>query len=277
MLAVGHHRAEDAVGPPPHELPRHGVQGVGSATAHLGVPRGVAAAARTGGEVDEAADDARRSVDRRRRLEAPQSVAGRRVERHEVPVVGAHVDPPTPHRGGGVDVRAGALRPENPPAGRAEGVERPVGVPDVHPAVGDRGRGVEVLPDAEPREGLRPPSEAPRARVERIHAPAVGPEEDLPVGERRRAVDLVVRGEGPPRLTRVDVHRVELVVPRARVERPADHERRAFEDAGAVAPDDLPRPGRHRDDHPRLAAGLAVARDALHPGVVDDAVGDRGR
>ena len=218
-------------------------------------------------------------MDRRRRLEAPDPVAGSRVERHEHAVIGADVDAAPPDRGRRVDVVAGALGPQQPSARGAEGVERAVRVPDEHTAVRNRGRGVEELAAPEAGERLRAPAQASSPCVHRVHAAAVGTEVDLPVGERRRAVDLGVGGERPPGLAGVDVDRVELVVPRPDVERLADDERGRLEHAGPVPPDDLPRAGRHGDDHPGLAPREAVARQRLHPRVVDDAVRDsrRGR
>ena len=277
MLAVGDGGTEDSVGPAPDELPCERVQGVSAAVAAPGRPGGVAATAGAGGEVDETVDHARRAVDRGRGLEAPEPVPGRRVERHELAVVRADVDPLPPDRGRCVDVVARALGPQQPSARGAEGVEGAVGVPDEHPAVRDRGRGVEELAAAEARECLRAPAEASRASVQRVDAAAVGAEVDLSVGKRRRAVDLVVGGELPAGLARVDVDRVQLVIPRADVEGLADHERRGLEHAGPVAPDDLPGPGRHRDDLPGLVPREPVAGQRLHPRVVDDAVGDGRR
>jgi hypothetical protein len=277
VLAVGDRRAEDAVRPVPHLPPRERVQRVRAPVALLGVTRGDAAAPRAGGEVDEAVDHARRAVDGRRSGKAPEAIAGRGVEGHEVPVVRTDVDALPPDGGRGVDVGAGALGPEQPSARRTEGVERPVGVADVNPAVRDRRGRVEVLAAAEAGEGLRPPALPPGACVERVDASGVRAEVDLPVRVRGRAVDLVVGGERPARLPCVDVDRVELVIPGPGVERLADHERRGLEGAGPEAPDDLPGAGRHRRDHPRLAPGVAVAGKRLHPGVVDDAVGDRRR
>ena len=216
-------------------------------------------------------------MDRRGRLEAPEPIAGGGVERHELAVVRADVDALSPDGGRRVDVVPRPLRPQCPAAGGAERVERPVRVPDEYPAVRDRRRRVEELAPAEPRERACPPAQPPRPGVERVEAAAVGPEIDLSVRKRRRAVDLGVGGERPARLAGVDVDRVELMVPGARVERLADDERRRLEDAGAVPPDDLPGAGSHRHDHPRLAARESVARERLHPRVVDDAVGHRRR
>lgn len=280
MAAVRDSGAEHAVGPAPDEFPRHGVQGVGAAVPLLRIPGSDAPAPRAGGEVDQAVDDAGSPVDRRGRFEAPDPVTGPGVERHEVAVVGSDVHTPLPDGGRGVDVRAGALGPQEPSARGAERVERSVGVPDEDPAVGDRRRRVEELTAAEPRERLRPPAQPSGARVERVEAPAVGAEIHHSVRERRRAVDLMVGRERPARLSGVDVDRVELVVPGTRVQRLADDERRGLEDTGPVAPDDLPRPGRHRGDHPRLAPREPAAGSAhqrLHPRVVDDPVGDRRR
>lgn len=276
MLAVGDGRAEDPVGPAPDEPPGQRIQRVGPAVARARRAGRVAPAARTGGEVHEPVDHARRAVDRGRRLEAPEPVAGRGVERHELAVVGADVDALPPDGRGRVDVVPRPLRPEQPAARGAEGVEGPVGVPDEDPPVRDRRGRVEELAPAEARLRLRAPAEPSGAGVERVEAPAVGAEVDVPVGEGGRAVDLGVCRERPAGLARVDVDRVQLVVPRARIERLADHERRRLEDPGAVAPDELPGPGRHRDDLPGLAPREAVARQRLHPRVVDDPVGDRG-
>jgi hypothetical protein len=216
-------------------------------------------------------------MDRRRGGEAPDSVAGRGVERHEIAVVGADIDAAAPHSGGGVDVGARPLGPEHPTARGAERVQRPVRIPDEDAAVGDRRRRIEVLAPAEAGLRARPPDEPPGARVDRVDAAAVGPEVHLPVRVGRRAVDLVVGGERPAGLAGVDVDRVELVIPRAGVERLAYDERRGLEGAGAERPDQIPGPRRHRRDHSPLAAGVAVARKRLHPGVVDDAVRDRRR
>ena len=277
MLAVGDGRAEDPVGPAPDELAGEGVQRVGAAVAGPRRARCVATAARTGGEVDEPVDDARCPVDGGRGLEPPEPVAGSGVEGHELSVVGADVHALAPDGRPRVDVVPGPLRPQQPAAGRAERVERPVRVPDEDPAVRDRRRGVEELPAAEAGERLCPPLDPACPSVERVEAASVGSEVDLSVRERRRAVDLCVGGEPPAGLARVDVDRVELVVPRPCVERLADDERRRLEDAGPVPPDDLPRPGSHGDDHPRLASRVPVARQRLHPGVVDDAVRHRRR
>ena len=225
MLAVGDGGTEDSVGPAPDELPGEGVQGVGAAVAAPGRPGGVAATAGAGGEVDETVDDARRAVDRGRGLEAPQPVPGRRVERHELTVVRADVDPLPPDRGRRVDVVAGALGPQQPAARGTEGVERAVRVPDEHAAVRDRRRGVEELAAPEAGERLSAPAKASRAGVQRVDAAAVRSEVDLSVRERRRAVDLGVGGERPAGLAGVDVDRVELVVPRSDVERLAHDER----------------------------------------------------
>ncbi len=277
MAEVGDRGTEHAVGPAPDELPGQRVQRIRAAVALFGVARSSAPATRTCGEVDEPVDHARSAVDRRRCFESPQPIAGACVEGHEESVVGADVDAPLPDGGRGVDVRAGSLCPEEPAARRPEGIERPVRVADEDPAGGDgRGR-VEELATPEPRQRLRPPAQTSRACVQGVDAATVGTEIHLPVDERRRAIDLRVGGERPPGLPRVDVDRVELVVPGAGVERLADDERRGLEDARPVAPDDLPRPGRHRGDHPRLAPGVPVAGQRLHPRVVDDAVGDGGR
>ena len=216
-------------------------------------------------------------MDRGRRLEAPQPVSGRRVEGHELAVVGADVDALAPDRGGGIDVVPGPLRPQQPPARGAEGVERAVRVSDENPAVSDRRRRIEELAAAEAGERLGAPDLPAGPRVERVEAAAVGAEVDLPVGERRRAVDLVVGGERPAGLPGVDVDRVEPVIPRPDVEGLADDERRGLEHARPVAPDDLPGPGRHRHDLSGLVSGVPVAGQRLHPRVVDDAVGDGGR
>jgi hypothetical protein len=272
VAAVGDDRAEDAVGPAPDELAGPGVQPVGAAIALLGEPGRDAPAARAGGEVDDPVHDARGPVDRRRGGEAPDPVAGRGVERHEVAVVSADIDVAAPDGGGGVDVGARPLRPEHPPARRAECIQRPVRVPDEDAAVGDRGRRVEELAPSETGLRARPPDEPPGARVDRVETAAVGPEVHLSVRVGRRAVDLVVGGERPARLAGIDVDRVELVIPRAGVERLADDERRGLESAGAERPDQLPRPRRHRRDHSPLAARVAVAGERLHPGVVDDPV-----
>jgi len=277
VLAVGDGGTEDAVGPAPDKLPGERVQGVGAAVAAPGRPGSVSAAARASGEVDQPVDHARRAVDRRRRLEAPQPVPGRRVERHELTVVRADVDPLPPDRSRRVDVVAGALRPQQPSARGAEGVESAVRVPDEHAAVRDRRRRVEELAATEARKCLRAPAQPPSAGIHGVEAAAVGPEIDLPVCERRRAVDLGVCSERPPSLAGVDVDRMELVVPRADVERLPNHQRRGLEHARPVAPDDLPCACRHGDHHPWLAAGEAVARERLHPRVVDDAVRDRRR
>ena len=216
-------------------------------------------------------------MDRGRGLEAPDPVSGARVERHEDPVVGSDEDAPPPDGGRGVDVVAGALSPQQPSAGGAEGVQSAVGVPDEDPAVRDRRRGVEELAAPEACECLRAPAQPSSAGVQRVEAAAIGAEVDLSVRERRRAVDLGVRGKGPAGLAGVDVDRVEPVIPRSDVEGLADDEGRRLEDAGPIAPDDLPGPGRHRDDLPGLVPREAVAGQRLHPGVVDDAVGDRRR
>ncbi len=279
MLRVGDDGREDAVGEAPDELSGARIQRVRAAVPLLRVAGRQASAAGTSGEVDEAVHDRRRAVDGRRGGEAPDPVPGRGAEGHEVAVVGPDVDAPLPDGGGGVDVRPGALGPEQAPAGRAEGVERPVGVPDEDPPVSDRRRRIEVLAAAESRKRLRSPAQPSGSRVERVEAPAIGAEVHRAVCERRRAVDLVVGRERPARFPGVDVDRMQLVIPGARVERLADDERRRFEDTGPVAPDDLPRPRRHRRDHPRLAPRAPVAGQRLHPGVVDDPVGDgrRGR
>jgi hypothetical protein len=277
VVAVGDDGAEDAVGPAPHELAGPRVQPIGAAGALLGEPGRDAPAARARGEVDDPVHDARRPVDRRGNSEPPDPVAGGCVERHEVAVVGADIDAAAPHGGGGVDVGACTLGPEHPPAGGTEGVERPVGVPDEDAAVRDRRGGVEELAPTEPRLRAGPPDEPPGARVDRIDAAAVGPEVHLPVRVGRRAVDLVVGGERPARLAGVDVDRVELVIPGPGVEGLADDERRGLEGAGAERPDQLPRPRRHRRDYSPLAAGIAIARQRLHPGVVDDPIRDRRR
>jgi hypothetical protein len=216
-------------------------------------------------------------VHRRRGREPPESVARRRVERHEVAVVGADEYAASPDGGRGVDVRPGPLRPEQSPARRPERVERPVGVADEHSAVGDRRRRIEVLAPAEAAERRRSPPLASRARVEGIEAAPVGPEVDLPAAVGRRAVDLAVGRERPADFARVDVEGVELVIPRPGVQRPADHERGRLEGAGTERPDELAGARRHRGDHPRLAARIARAWQRLHPGVVNDAVGDRWR
>lgn len=219
-------------------------------------------------------------MDRGRRLEPPDPVARRGVEGDEPAVVGADIDLAPPHRRRRVDVRAGPLSPEEAPAPGAEGVERAVRVPDEDPAVRDRRRRVEVLAPPEPRERPRPPAEPSGPGVESVEAAAVGAEVDPPVRECGRAVHLAVGGERPARFPGVDVDRVELVIPRARVQRLTDHERRGLERASPVAPDDLAGTGGHRRDHPGLAARVAVARKRLHPRVVDDPVGDgrrRGR
>ena len=73
---------------------------------------------------------------------------------------------------------------------------------------------------------------------------------------------------------------MQLVVPRAGVERLADDERRRLEDPGPVPPDDLPCSRGHCGDHPRLAARVPAAgssHERLHPGVVDDPVRNRRR
>ena len=277
MLAVRDGRAEHAVGPAPNELPGERVQGVGATVAAPGRPGGVPATAGAGGEVDETVDDARRAVDRGRSLKAPQPVPCRRVERHELTVVRADVDPLPPDRSPRVDVVAGALGPQQPSARGAEGVERAVRVPDEHAAVRDRRRRVEELAAPEACECLRAPAQPPGAGVQRVDAAAVGAEVDLPVRERRRAVDLGVGGEGPAGLAGVDVDRVELVIPRADVEGLADDEGRRLEDAGPVAPDDLPGACRHRHHLSGLVPREPVAGQRLHPRVVDDAVGDRRR
>lgn len=277
MLAVGDDRREDPVGEAPDEPPGERVQGERAPVAHLRVARGVAPAARAGGEVDEPGHHRRGAVHGRGGGEAPEPVPGRGAEGHEVAVVGADVDPAPPNRGGRVDVGAGALRPQEPAARGAEGVERPVRVPDEDAAVRDRRRRVEELPPPEARERAGAPAEPAGARVQRVEAAAVRAEVHLAVRERRRTVDLAVGRERPARLPGVDVDRVELVVPRARVQRLPDDEGRGLEHSGAVAPDDLPRPRRHRGDHPGLATRVAVARQRLHPGVVDDAVGDGRR
>jgi hypothetical protein len=216
-------------------------------------------------------------VHRRRGREPPESVARGSVERHEVAVVGADEDAASPHGGRRVDVGAGPLRPEQSPARGAECVERPVGVADEHAAVGDGRRRIEVLAPAEAAERGRPPPLASRAGVKGIEAAPVGPEVDLPAAVGGRAVDLAVGRKRPADLARVDVEGVELVVPRPGVQRPADHEWRRLEGAGPERPDELAGARRHRGDHPRLAARIARARQRLHPGVVDDAVGDRRR
>lgn len=277
MLAVGDGRAEDAVRPAPDQLSGPRVQRVRPSVATPGRPGGVAAAARAGGEVNEAVDHARRAVDGGGGLEAPESVPRPRVEGHELSVVRTDVHPLPPDGGGGVDVAARALRPQKSSARGAEGVERPVGVPDEDPAVGDRRRGIEVLPAAEAGQGPGPPAQPAGPCVERVDAAAVRSEIDHAVREGRGAVDLVVGRERPPRLAGVDVDGVELVVPRARVERLTDDEWRRLEDAGSVPPDDLSRPRRHCDDHSGLVARKAVAGQRLHPRVVDDPVRDGRR
>ncbi len=277
MLAVRDRRTEHAVGPAPDEPSRPRVEGVGPAVPASRGARGVAAAARARGEIDEPVDDARRAVDRGRALEAPDPVSGSRVERHEEPVVGSDEDAPPPDRGRGVDVIAGALSPQQPSAGGAEGIQGAVGVPDEDPAVRDRRRGVEELAAPEACECLRAPAQPSSAGVQRIEAAAVGAEVDLSVRERRRAIDLGVRGERPAGLAGVDVDRVELAIPRSDVEGLSDDEGRRLEDAGPVAPDDLPGPSRHRHDLPGLIPWVAVAGQRLHPRVVDDAVGDSRR
>ena len=278
MLAVGDGRAEDPVRPVPDLLPGERVERVGAPFALLGVSGGDAPARRTSREVDEPVDHARCAVDGRRCGEAPEPVAGGGIEGHEVPVVGADVDASAPDRSGGVDVRARTLRPQQPPAGGAEGVERPVGIANEDPPVGDRRGRVEVFAASEAGERRRAPPLAAGARIERIEAAGIGPEVDPSAAVGGRAVDLAISGERPTRLAAVDVDRVQLVIPGAGIERPADHERRGFEGtAASERPDELPGPRRHRGDDPRLAAGVAVAGQRLHPGVVDDAVGDRRR
>ena len=214
------------------------------------------------------------------RGEAPDSIARRGVERVEEAVIGADVDPPPPDRCSCVDVGACALGPEQPTARGTEGVEGPVRVPDEDPPIGDRRRGVKELSASEPREGLCPPAQAPRARVDCVDATAVRPEVDDAVREGGRAVDLMISRERPPRLAGVDVDGVKLAIPGAGVERLAHDERGRLEDPCPVAPDDLSRARRHRRDHPGLAPRIPVAGSAherLHPGVVDDPVGDRRR
>jgi hypothetical protein len=275
VLAVGDGRAEDAVRPVPDLLPGECVEPVGAPVPLFCVPGGDAPAPRAGGEVDDAVDHTRGAVHRRGGGEAPEAVARCGVEGHEVPVVRSDVDPPLPDGGRGVDVGACVLRPQEPAARGSEGVERPVRVPDEDPPVRDRRCGVEVLTAAEARPGFGLPPDPAGARVQRVEASGVGPEVDLSGAVRRRAVDLTVRRERPARLARVDVDRVHLVVPGARVERLADHEWRGLEGAAPERPDQLARPGRHRRDHPGLAPRVTVARQGLHPGVVDDAVRDR--
>lgn len=223
--AVGDGGAEDAVGPVPHQLPVPRVQRKRAPVPLLGGARRSSGASGTRREVDEAVDHARRAVDRRGRLEPPDPVARAGVEGHEPAVVGPDVDLALPHGRGRVDVRAGPLRPEEPPASGPEGVERAVGVPDEDAAVRDRGRRVEVLAAAEARERAGAPAEPAGPGVERVEAAAVGAEVDPSVREGGRAVDLAVGSERPARLAGVDVDSVELVVPRAGVQRLADDER----------------------------------------------------
>ena len=277
MLAVGDGGTEHPVGPAPDELPGERVQGVGATVAAPGRPGGVAAAAGAGGEIDETVDDARRAVDRGGGLEAPKPVPGRRVERHELTVVRADVDPLPPDRSRRVDVVAGALGPQQPSARSAEGVQGAVGIPDEHAAVRDGRRRVEELAAPEACQCLRAPAQPPSAGVDRVDAAAVRAEVDLSVREGRRAVDLGIRGERPAGLAGVDVDRVELVIPRADVKRLPDHQRRGLEHSRPVAPDDLSGASRHRHHQSGLVPREPVAGQRLHPRVVDDAVGDRRR
>jgi hypothetical protein len=277
VLAIGDGRAEDSVRPVPDLLPRQRVESVGPTRTLLRIAGSDAAAGRTCREVDESVDHAGRSVDRRRRREAPEPVARRGVEGHEVAVIRADVHAAVPDRRRGVDVRACALRPEHPAARRSEGVERPVRVPDEDPSVRDGRRRVEVLAPTEAGKRLGAPPHSPRPPVERVEASSVRSEVDLPAAVRRRAVDLAVGRERPARLAGVDIDRVELVVPGTGVERLPDHERRGLEGTRPELPDDLSRACGHRGDQSRLTAWKAPAGQGLHPGVVDDAVGDGRR
>src|SRR5207244_13500566 len=102
-----------------------------------------------GGEVDEAVENGRCTVDRSRRLVPPELVTRRRVVCDQMTVVRADDHLAPPDGGGGVDVRPGVPRPQEVSGPRAERVQGAVCVPDVDAAIRECRRRVEVLASVE--------------------------------------------------------------------------------------------------------------------------------
>ena len=107
--------------------------------------------------------------------------------------------------------------------------------------------------------------------------PAVRGDEDAPVPIRRGCVHLVVRLEAPDALAGLRVDRVHAVVPGADVEAVAVKQRGGLERRALVAPALTPGLGIPRHDE-AIRSRLSLRADhAVHVGLVDESLADRGR
>ena len=213
-------------------------------------------------------------------VEHPTAGAGCGVDSVEPAVVRSDVHCLVPECRSRVDVRSGVGRPEQVPGGGTEGIHVAVRVPGKDAAVPNRHRRVEVLAATEPRVRLRTPYELSGPCLDRVDASAVCAEVHAAAPVCGRTLDFVIRLE-PPAQARTrpsDVECVQVVVPRAEVERVPDHERRRLDGAGTAVPPQQLAVARAKSHHlPRLRPRVPLAWVRLHQRDVEAAARSRRR